>query len=220
MNNGAQPIDWTTIQHVVLDFGGVLYDIDHHATAQAFEALGLHDFEDFYAHGRQLSLMDALECGTISEHDFLEALQKQCAIETTVDEVRAAWNAVLIGLRANIMPTLRVLKAKYDLVLFSNTNAIHAKHFERQILSDVGRGFSDCFRQIVYSHRLGHRKPSAKSYIQLTQQLELDPSATLFVDDTEANVVGAMKTGWQTVFYNPKTATFAQLMANLGLQRD
>jgi HAD superfamily hydrolase (TIGR01509 family) len=218
MNKVIMPLDWSTIKHVVLDFGGVLYDIDHRATASAFQKLGIPGFDAFYAHGSQLSLMDNLECGKVSEDDFLLALKNQCAEGTTVEEVRAAWNAVLIGLRENILPTLQALQSQFDLVLFSNTNAIHARYFERQILDQVGRKFSDCFRQVIYSHRLGHRKPSAKAYIQVTQQLGLDPSATLFIDDTEANVIGAMKTGWQTVLHNPKQKTLGRLFDELGLE--
>ena len=38
------PIDWRPIRHVILDFGGVLYRIDHRATASAFHALGFERF--------------------------------------------------------------------------------------------------------------------------------------------------------------------------------
>ena len=35
------PIDWHQFHHIVLDFGGVLYEIDHKRTAEAFAQLGL-----------------------------------------------------------------------------------------------------------------------------------------------------------------------------------
>ena len=57
------PIDWRPIRHVVLDFGGVLYRINHRATAVAFHDLGFERFESLYDHGNQSGLMDDLECG-------------------------------------------------------------------------------------------------------------------------------------------------------------
>ena len=35
------PIDWKQLDHIVLDFGGVLYEIDHTKTIDAFGRLGL-----------------------------------------------------------------------------------------------------------------------------------------------------------------------------------
>ena len=218
MSKTILPIDWTPIRHVVLDFGGVLYDIDHAAPAKAFFDLGFTDFQNWFAHGHQYPVIDDLECGRISDHMFLQVLQSRCTPGTTLDDVKKAWNSILIGLRPDIMPVLTALKSQFDLVLFSNTNAIHAQFFERQILDDIGRDFSNAFRQIIYSHRLGERKPDPKAYLTLAKELDLDASGTLFIDDTESNVVGAIHVGWQATLHNPKDRSLGQLFADLGLK--
>ena len=125
------PIDWRPIRHVILDFGGVLYRIDHRATASAFHALGFERFESLYDHGKQSGLMDDLECGIATEDEFLLALRNRCREGTSIAEVKDAWNAVLTRLRPEVLPLIKKLASRFDLLLFSNTNALHAAHFEQ-----------------------------------------------------------------------------------------
>lgn len=212
------PIDWRPIEHVVLDFGGVLYDIDHQRTASAFESLGFRDFQSQYDHGRQSKLLDDLECGILHEEDFLMTLRNHCTQGTSVDDIREAWNAVLIGLKSDVMASLQRLGRRFDLLLFSNTNAIHAAHFERQILNTQGRSFGDAFRQVIYSHRLGQRKPHVSAYHAVAEEYGLVPEAILFIDDTLTNVHGARAAGWQAVHYEPRLRSFSQLLDELGLE--
>ena len=88
------PLDWHNIDHVVLDFGGVLYEIDHHRTAEAFAELGLRDFYLEFRHGSQSEIFDRLERGEITETAFVEHLLRRCRPGTTETQVRNAWNAL------------------------------------------------------------------------------------------------------------------------------
>ena len=83
------PLDWREVRHVILDFGGVLYQIDHARTAAAFDALGLHDFAHEYAHQGQSSLVNDLERGLISETQFLGSLQLRCRPGTIRTQISA-----------------------------------------------------------------------------------------------------------------------------------
>ena len=129
------PIDWHQFDHIVLDFGGVLYEIDHNRTAKAFAELGLPNFEQEFRHSQQSDLFNAIETGGIDENDFLNSLRDRCDKGTTNEDVLEAWNALLIGLRPEAMPWLKTLNHQFDVILFSNTNALHAAHFEQQILN-------------------------------------------------------------------------------------
>lgn len=217
MQSKQLPIDWTPIRHVVLDFGGVLYKINHEATANAFSKLGLNHFNSLYSHEAQSSLMDDLECGRATQDEFILTLKNRCHPNTTVDEVTKAWNAVLIGLRPNLLPLLHRLANQFDLILFSNTNALHAAHFEKQILHEYGKAFQEPFRQIIYSHRLGHRKPDLKAYQEVERQFGLNPKATLFIDDTPSNIHGASNAGWTAIHHQPEHISLQDLLVQLGL---
>ena len=65
------PIDWHQFEHIVLDFGGVLYEIDHNRTTQAFAKLGIPDFDLEFRHGQQSAIFSALETGHLEEREFL-----------------------------------------------------------------------------------------------------------------------------------------------------
>ena len=217
MPSTVLPIDWRPIRHVIFDFGGVLYRIDHRATASAFHALGFEQFESLYDHGRQSGLMDDIECGIATEGKFLLALRNRCREGTSIAEVKEAWNAVLTGLRPEVLPLMQKLSSRFDLLLFSNTNAIHATFFEGQILKEHGKAFGQAFRQIIYSHRLGHRKPHVKAYREVERQFGVSPEATLFIDDTKVNVLGAAQAGWTAVHHEPDVMPLAGLLHQLGL---
>lgn len=210
------PIDWQQLEHVVLDFGGVLYNIDHHRTGRAFEALGAEGFSEEFRHGQQAALFDQLERGNISEQEFLKVLQGRCAPGTTEQQVLDAWNAVLIGLRPEALDWLHSLSRHFDLVLFSNTNGIHATHFEQQILNSDQKRFSSYFRQIVYSHRLGQRKPDTAAYDLVAETCGLDPSKTLMIDDTRDNVYGAVSAGWYGVHFDVGAHSLASFLRGTG----
>ena len=117
--------------------------------------------------------MDDLECGNITDQEFMLALQNRCRPGTSIEHVRDAWNAVLLEPRPEVVPLLKKLASRFDLLLFSNTNALHAEFFERQILADHGKAFGQAFRQIIYSHRLGLRKPNRRPIERSSANSEL-----------------------------------------------
>jgi len=212
------PLDWHNIDHVVLDFGGVLYEIDHQRTADAFAELGLRDFYLEFRHGSQSEIFDRLERGEINEKAFVEHLIRRCNPGTTETQVRAAWNALLLGLRPEALPWVQSLARHFDVLLFSNTNAIHASHFEQDILRSKGRSFAEAFRQIIYSHRLGQRKPEIHTYEQIARDYNLNPERTVLIDDTKANVTGAINAGWNGVHYDLEAHRFAQFVRGIGYE--
>ncbi|MDB4787296.1 HAD-IA family hydrolase [Flavobacteriales bacterium] len=212
------PIDWHQFDHIVLDFGGVLYEIDHNRTAKAFAELGLPNFEQEFRHSQQSDLFNAIETGGIDENDFLNSLRDRCDKGTTNEDVLEAWNALLIGLRPEAMPWLKTLNHQFDVILFSNTNALHAAHFEQQILNSKQQKFPESFRQMVYSHRLGHRKPQVSAFEEVATQFDLNPAKTLLIDDTRANVAGAINAGWSAVYFDLEAHSIGQFLRGIGYE--
>jgi FMN phosphatase YigB (HAD superfamily) len=45
------------IKNIIFDFGGVIYDIDHHLSKLAFEQLGVQKFDELYGHHKQTQFM-------------------------------------------------------------------------------------------------------------------------------------------------------------------
>ena len=212
------PIDWHQFEHIVLDFGGVLYKIDHNRTTQAFAKLGIPDFDLEFRHGQQSAIFSALETGHLEEREFLTVLRERCQPGTTLEDVLEAWNSLLIGLRPEAMAWLKTLEPRFDLILFSNTNALHAAHFEQQILNSRDKKFPQWFRQLVYSHRLGQRKPHHKAFEEVAAQFDLNPAKTLLIDDTRANVAGAINAGWSGVYLDLEAHSLSQFLRGIGYE--
>ncbi len=71
----------------------------------------------------------------------------------------------------------------------------------------------------VVSGEEGVLKPSAEIFEVLTRRYDLDPRATLFVDDAERNVVGAEALGFRTHRF-VDAPTLARVLADHGLLDD
>jgi FMN phosphatase YigB (HAD superfamily) len=97
------------------------------------------------------------------------------------------------------------IKSKYNIYLFSNTNAVHYKAFttiytQTAPLVGLNPNFNHFFKTAYYSHTLKQRKPAVAAFEAVLQDAKLDPAQTLFIDDTISNIEGAQKAGLQTLF--------------------
>jgi putative hydrolase of the HAD superfamily len=99
------------------------------------------------------------------------------------------------------------IKNKYNIYLFSNTNAIHYMAFtaiyaQTAPLVGLNPNFNHFFKTAYYSHTLKQRKPEVAAFEAVLQDSGLDAAKTLFIDDTISNIEGAQKAGLQTIFLN------------------
>ena len=149
-----QHIALEDLEGVILDFGGVLYDIDYDAPPKAFAQLGDAEFASLYHQASQSEWFDQLEVGTLSRDAFYDHLMARCQEGTTLEEVHAAWCCILTGMPPARASLVETLGQKTRLFLLSNTNAIHAQVFEadlRATLPDAA-AFWGAFEAAHYSH--------------------------------------------------------------------
>ncbi|MDG2209403.1 MAG: HAD-IA family hydrolase [Flavobacteriales bacterium] len=204
---------------LILDFGGVLYDIDYDAPVRAFKQLGVEDFAGIYHQAFQSPAFDQLECGRIAPADFYTFLESHCAPGTTRQQVIDAWNCILVGMHASRIEMVRALGKQTRLFLFSNTNVIHAGVFEAWMEEHIGLSpFRNAFEGIHYSHELGFRKPDPASFLALCRQHEVDPAKALFIDDSKQHVEGAEQAGLETHWHAPVTDDVAVWLSQRGFK--
>lgn len=182
---------------VILDFGGVLYDIDYNAPVQAFALLGVQDFAGIYHQHVQTDLFDSLETGGIAPQAFLQALQSHCRPGTSLQEVSDAWDSILTGMKPSRLPMLTQLSGMTRLFLLSNTNVLHARRFEAWIEAQLGSlsAWRSVFEAVHYSHELGMRKPHPETFAHVCRIHGLTPARTWFIDDSIQHVEGARQAG-------------------------
>ena len=192
-----QTVSLDELNGVILDFGGVLYDIDYDAPPKAFAALGDPDFASLYHQASQSTWFDELETGTLDRETFYGHLRQRCSAGTTMDQIHDAWCCILTGMPPSRAHLVTQLGQRTRLFLLSNTNAIHAAVFEADLEStlDDASAFWGAFEQTHYSHDLGMKKPHPDTFLHVCNLHGLAPERTLFLDDSIQHVEGADRAG-------------------------
>ena len=195
----------TPVKNIIFDLGGVIINLNYQLTRKAFEILGVANFNDLYTQHHANPLFEQLEVGAIEPEAFYEALREATGLALNNSQIETAWNAMLLDFPVERLLWLDQIKNKYNIYLFSNTNAIHYKAFttiyaQTAPLVGLNPNFNHFFKTAYYSHTLKQRKPAVAAFEAVLQDANLDPAQTLFIDDTISNIEGAQKAGLQTLF--------------------
>jgi len=188
------------IKNIIFDYGNVIFALDFNKSRQAWTDLGIADPDAFYSHQTQDKIFTYLDQGLVSDADFRKYIRHTLdKPELTDAQIDNAWNALLIGVPAGNHELLLSLKPTYRTFLLSNTNAIHHKYFTNYLKNEYGLDGNDSlFEKVYYSHLVKKRKPNAEIFQQVLDENTLDPSETLFIDDSAQHIVAANKLGIQT----------------------
>jgi putative hydrolase of the HAD superfamily len=204
------------IRNIILDLGGVLLNIDYFKTIEAFEELGIPDFQKLFTQAKQEHLFDKYESGLIDSNIFIEGLQKKLPAHISEADIKTAWNAMLLNFPEERLDFLLKLKQDYNTVLLSNTNPIHLEAFHKILKKENGiDSLDNYFDKVHFSSDMGKRKPSPEIFLEVCHEHGFKPSETLFIDDTEQHVVGAKSAGLQAVHLDVKKQDVIQLLDSL-----
>jgi putative hydrolase of the HAD superfamily len=181
---------------IIFDFGAVIIDIDYHKTRDAFEKQGIKNFDELFSKAKQNNLFDNLEKGLISETKFRDELRAISGINLNDNTIDACWNSMLLQMPSNRVEMLKKLQLHKPLYLLSNTNSIHEKAFSAAIEGEYGwNSFKSIFQKVYLSHEIKLRKPDLEIFEKVLSENNLNPSTTLFIDDSPQHIEGARKAG-------------------------
>ena len=183
------------VKNIIFDLGGVILNIDYHKTIEAFEKLGVQNFNEIFSQFEQSNLTDRFEKGQLTEEEFHQNLVEISGIDFSFLQYREAWNTMLLDLPQSRIQLLKELSGKYRLFLFSNTNETHYKSF----ISKAEDDFDEIFEKTYYSHQFGNRKPEPTSFQAILDEKHLIAEETLFVDDSIQHIESAQKLGIRTL---------------------
>ena len=188
------------IKNIIFDLGGVFLNIDFGLTNKAFIDLGVLQFNEMFTQHFSNPLFELLETGKISEEEFYEAFRQESKMHLTNEQIKFAWNALLLDFPPERIDWLEKIGKKYRIFLFSNTNQIHYDQFIADFTKQYpGKNFDAFFQKAYYSQHLGLRKPYPESFQAILDEQGLLPEETLFIDDTIKNVEAAKELGLQTI---------------------
>jgi putative hydrolase of the HAD superfamily len=183
------------IKNIIFDLGGVIMNIDFKKTEKAFADLGFPDFAQYMTQHHITPFFREYETGKINDDDFIKGIQQMAAKPIADREIIQAWNALLLDFPPERIALLENLRHRYRIFLLSNTNALHYSAFQQRLHALTGKTLEDIFEKTYYSHGVNLRKPDTAIYQLVLDENQLDPSETLFIDDTASNFSGAEEAG-------------------------
>ena len=189
------------IKNIAFDFGGVIFDLSWEGAVASFKRIGLADAEVRLDRFHQKGVFELLESGQITPDAFRTELEKMCGRSLSHDEVLGAW----LGYVGGPVDTLKLrrldeLRARgYRTFLLSNTNPFVQSWAESPQFSTEGRPLSSYLEKCYTSYKVGIMKPDPGIFQFMLNDAGIQPSETLFLDDSPANIAVAAQLGIQTL---------------------
>ena len=179
------------IKNIIFDFGDVFFIFYKEATGRMLIKLGFAGITP-----ELMNLFIAYETGIISTEIFLKEAGKWVP-DASDEQLRNAWNSILLDFPEYRLEFLEGLSRseKYRLFLLSNTNALHLERVEEKMGTDAYERFKASFEKCYFSHEVFMRKPDSDIFVQILNEQNLDPSETLFIDDTAEHIKTAAGLG-------------------------
>lgn len=179
-----------SIDAVVLDFGGVLVEIDFNRALAAWAAAARVPTARLASRFAFDEAYCAHERGEIDEARYFASLRASLRVGLTDTELLAGWNAIFGPPFPGSERVVGELGRRLPVYVFSNTNKAHAAHFQpryRELLSLVRRTITSC--------DIGRRKPEPEAFLRVAELIGTAPWRLAFFDDLEENVAGARRAG-------------------------
>lgn len=197
------------IQNLIFDLGGVILNIDPGKSVESMKKLGIDHFDQLYSQFKQNETFDKLEKGLISEDAFIDEILGHQNQPIERESVIQAWNSLLLDFpkeRIQVLEHFRDSK-EHRTFLLSNTNAIHKRAYTQDLEAQFGyKGLEELFEKAYFSHEINMRKPDFEIFQFVLEDSLLNPSETLFIDDSEANIRAAEQLGIQTYLIQDGTS--------------
>ncbi len=187
---------------LIIDLGGVLFDIDFEKTRSALMQLeGYNGKPLTFGIEEQQEIFVEYDQGTITTPEFRAALREIYGFTCSDVDIDRAWCAILErGLFSNATDEVVRLRAAYAnepgsaVVILSNISELHyldARERCAPVFSLVDR--------VYLSYAIGKRKPDPGAFRHVICAEGYTPSQTTLVDDSLANCTAAESLGMHVV---------------------
>ena len=193
------------VQAVVLDIGRVVVDFDvsravAHLAAAASVPERRAEAALFGPHYRPFVR------GDLDASGFHAEVCRRLGREVAYDRFVAAWCDMFREIPGMSEVTAALARA-HPLYFCSNTDPLHYEYLRRRFgVFSLGRG-------AVLSFEAHCEKPEPEIFEELLRRFALEPERTLFVDDLEVNVAGAMALGLRALLFRGAEALRCELVA-------
>lgn len=184
------------IRTIIFDLGKVLIPFDWQRGYQALAAHSSYPPEEIRARIKATNLFESFERGKIQPEEVAKKITELLHLNgMSFPQFREVWSSIFLP--ETILPDemLGNLHRGYQLLLLSNTDAIHYGWVVEKY--PILRHFDGA----VLSFEVGSRKPEPAIYQAAIERAGCPPEEIFFTDDLEANVEGARRMGIDAVTF-------------------
>ncbi|MFL9950479.1 HAD family phosphatase [Paraburkholderia agricolaris] len=178
------------ISLVLFDMDDVLSYYDRSARVDHFSALSGHTHETVHQAIWGSGLEDRADAGLITDDEYLAAIGETLGCRVTRNDWLAARRASMSP-NLEVLALARSLAARYRVAVLTNNCRLVTDniHYLNPMVAEL-------FGPHVYaSASFGAAKPAARTYLSCLDSLGVSAAETLFIDDLEVNVTGAINAG-------------------------
>ena len=187
------------IKNLLLDLGGVVLNVDYHKMVDIFKEYGVINFDKHFTQANQVEIIDKFEEGKCTIEEFRNGIRDLVEVDLTDAQIDKAWFSMILDLPKERIELIGLLKLKYNVYLFSNTNELHIellkKRYEEEFGFDI---FQMLFTKAYFSNEIKMRKPHPESFEWLLKDAGIKADETLFIEDSPQHIEGAKKVGLNT----------------------
>jgi putative hydrolase of the HAD superfamily len=151
-----------------------------------------------------LTLKDPYESGQLSDDEFVARSLDLLGTGQSPADFTRAWQQIFSPHQAMWDLATKLHHDGHRLLLFSNTNELHAQEFLRAF-----RIF-DLFHEHHFSHRTGANKPDPTFYENAIRDFDLHPAETLYFDDLAENIATGEALGFRCHQYDLRNHAAAE----------
>jgi len=195
----------------LIDIGRVLLDFDFESSLKRLLPAGCEAPVERMS--RLLDRKDEFEAGAIPPDDYITWALGVLGSDATPDEFCHVWRQIFTP-NLPMWECIHSLAASgnHQLVLFSNTNAIHCP-WAFEAFPDFA-----LFDGAVLSFEVGCIKPEPKIYQHAVEAYQLSPGNTIYIDDLPENIASGRRFGFHCWQYDlTNHAAFEKWLATFSI---
>lgn len=186
-------------------------DIRRRNCVEAFEKLGMVDADSLLGEYSQAGVFAGIENGSLTPDEFHRQIREIIGRGVTDRQIDEAFQEFLLGIPEHRLYELEELHKKYKIYMLSNTNPIMWAGEISRNFRKHGHDVDYYFDGIVRSYEAKAMKPDPAIFQFVIDRLGIDPTETLFFDDSQSNLDAAAEFGFKTALVKPGEE-FAELM--------
>ncbi len=180
------------IEAIILDIGGVLTNRRGKTFAKEFSSLyGLE--KDYVKQVFDECFKDTYELGKIGTDQYLTDFIDKIDVDIEKDELSKILKSCNV-VDQEVYSIVKELHKKYKLAILSNSLPIFTEDLYEKI--DMG-----LFDVIVFSDKVGMKKPNQDIYLHTLNELGLSADKCLFMDDNKKNIEVGEELGIKGILY-------------------